>query len=417
MLKFAVTVERVTKKALNPESKKEQLKFIAEAARRNATAGFDTQMPGKLMTETETGEGDNREIRYTAVIVITKERFRDENAVKRNFQKVVKVMSRAANRYKWNLVGDEAMKWTPGGYVVVNWAGEETGDPAPRLFSELAPAARGGGSIESQLPDDFVLPDLTDEVLSTHFGHIYDRDPHIRLIYDNLKTAHKTNFKTRHHILLKGKPACAKTVLFLSFIDWLGDDLIEPIDASTMTKAGLERLLMEKSNAGTLKPILVLEEIEKCHPENLSCLIQVMDSRGKIQRVNANTVRDGETSADAKIVVWATCNDENELMKFHSGALHSRFGVQPECDRPDRTLMCKILTDEVKQIEGNEAWIEPVLDFCYGELAHVGKFKDKFDDPRFARSLLASGDRLLDTGPKGALADFRKACKIGRSNS
>lgn len=414
VLKFPVTVERITKKALNKDAMKEQLKFIADSAKRNEQANWATSIPTKLICEVDKGEGDGREVKYSAVIYVCKERYKDEDAVRRRFAKVLEVMKRAANRKDWRVISDEALKMKPNGdYVVVNGAGEETGDPAPRMLDTVVPAQAKAKTLETHVPDDFVLPELTDEVMAKRFGHIYAREPHIRLIYDNLATAVKSRFKKRNHILLKGKPACAKTVLFLSFIDWLGDDLIEAIDASTMSKAGLERMLLEKSHAGTLKPILILEEIEKCHPENLSCLIQVMDGRGKIQRVNANTVRDGNGEGKCEIILWGTCNNEDQLLKFHSGAIHSRFGVQPECDRPDRTLMERILLDEVADLEGDPAWVEPVLDFCFGELAHNPKFADKYDDPRFAKSLLASGKRLLDTGPKGALADVRNACKIG----
>jgi hypothetical protein len=410
VLKFPVTVERTTRKNLNPESMKEQLQFIASSATRNRAANWQTSIPAKLINRVETGEGEDRQIKYSAVIYIVKERYKDPAAVTSRFAGLMKVLVRAAKRVKWNVISDEAVRVTPTGHEAVNGANEPTGDPAPRLLSQL-PVNRK--ELFANIPDELELPPLTDEVMKKYFGRIYDREAHIRIIYDNLKTAVKTKFKTRHHILLKGPPACAKTELFLSFIDWLGDDLIEAVDASTMTKAGLERLLLEKSQSGDLKPILVFEEIEKCHPENISCLIQVMDSRGKIQRVNANTVRDGDGTADCKIIVWGTCNDEQELMKFHSGAIHSRFGIQPECERPDRTLMERILEREVVEIDGDRAWIEPVLGFCFEELQKKSKFKDKYNDPRFARSLLAGGARLLDTGPTGFFADFRKVSKLG----
>lgn len=409
MLKFPFTVTRTTKNRLNPEKLKEQLTAIGDAALRNRVANWGTEIPRRLINVVESGEGEDRRVKYTAVIYVVKQRYNDEQAVRKRLPLLTKVLERAARRQKWQLISDEALKATKDGYEVVNGAGESTGDPAPRLLESLP---ENDKRLVASIPDDFVLPELTDEVLQTHFGRIFNREPHIRIIYDNLKTAVKTRFKTRHHILLKGPPACAKTELFLAFIDWLGDDLIEPVDASTMTKAGLERLLLEKAHAGELKPILLFEEIEKCHPENLSCLIQVMDARGKIQRVNANTVRDGNGIADCPIIVWATCNDEMELMKFHSGAIHSRFGTQPECERPDRELMERILRRELTEIQGNEAWIEPVLKFCYEELSKVPKFKDKYNDPRLARSLLAGGDRILDTGPKGFFNDFRKVTKM-----
>lgn len=410
-LKFHLTIERRTKKKLNDDALREQLQFIGDAVKRNASNNFDYRIPGRLRREIERGVGDNRELHYTAVIEVTKDRYNDEDSVRRRFEATKSVVAKAANRKGWTLIGTEALipGDAPNEYVVVNGAGEPTGDPAPAIIVPETKIA---------LPSPYLLgeelPPLTDEVLATYFHRIYDREAHIRIIYDNLKVAVKTKFKVRHHILLKGKPACAKTELFLAFIDWLGDDLIESIDASTMTKAGLERMLLEKSEDGTLKPILVMEEIEKCADENVACLIQVMDARGRIQRVNANTVRDGNGVGDCKIVVWGTCNDSDGLKKFHDGAIWSRFGNKLDCLRPDRALMEKILHREITEIEGKDEWVDVVLNFCYDELGKNPRFKDEFDDPRFARALLVGGDRLLDDSPSGFLADFRKVCDVKR---
>ncbi len=410
MLKFDVTVERVTKKKLSPAKLKSQLQFIGESAKRSAAANWTVSIPKRLVNEIERGDGENRTIQYTAVIQLQKERYIDEAAVRRRFEKTKQVMARAANRKGWRLLGDEALiPCANGEYQVVNGAGEPIGDPAPRVVDTVAvlppppsPYLTGGAE----------LPPLNDEVMKKYFSRIYDRESHIRIVYDNLRTAVRTGFKTRHHILLKGPPACAKTELFLAFIDWLGEDLIEALDASTMTKAGLERMLMDKATSGTLKPILLMEEIEKCHPDNVSCLIQVMDARGKIQRVNANTVRDGDSVADCKIIVWGTCNDEEELRKAHKGAIWSRFSNKLDCERPDRALMKKILLREVEEIGGKEEWIEPVLSFCFDELAAIPRFQADHDDPRFARALLVGGERLLDKSDLGFFADFRKVSKI-----
>lgn len=394
-----MTVERRTRKRLSPEKLQDQLSFIAEAAKRNRTANFTTNVPRKLIREIEYGEGENREVQYTAVISIMKERYIDEKAVQRKFARTKMVIERAARRKGWSLLGEEALvPGRNGEYVTVNGAGESVGDPAPRMAKPVSPFLQ-----------DVELPPLTDEVMRKYFSRIYDRESHIRIVHDNLKVALKTKFKTRHHILLKGPPACAKTELFLAFIDWLGDGLIESIDASTMTKAGLERLLLEKADSGTLKPILLLEEIEKCHPDNVSALIQVMDARGKIQRVNAHTVRDGDGVADCKIVVWSTCNDEEELRKAHRGAIWSRFGNKLDCQRPDRALMNKILHREVQEIGGKVEWVPLVLTFCFDELSKLEKFRDQYDDPRFARALLVGGDRLVDGS---YFKDFRKVCGI-----
>lgn len=420
-LTFDITIERRTRKRLSEEKLKDQLEFIAQSAKRNASFNLSTSVPSKLMTVNEYGFGENRELQYTAVITVSKERYTDEAAVRRRFAKTRVVMERAAKKKGWAIIADEKLiPGTNGTYQTTNGAGEPIGDPAPRLISVLAEQQKAlkeekkKKSISPFLTGEKELPSLTDEAVERHFSRIYDRESHIRVVYDNLKTAIRTRFKTRHHILLKGPPACAKTELFLSFVDWIGSDLIEEIDASTMTKAGLERLLLEKAESGTLKPILLMEEIEKCHPDNINCLIQVMDARGRIQRVNAHTVRDGGGVADCKIVVWATCNDEKELEKAHKGAIWSRFSNKLDCERPDRDLMKRILYREVDEIDGKEEWIDPVLSFCFDELSSLPKFKRDYDDPRFARALLAGGDRILDGSSTGFLADIRKTRNIGK---
>jgi MoxR-like ATPase len=70
---------------------------------------------------------------------------------------------------------------------------------------------------------------------------------------------------------------------------------------------------------------VLIEEIEKVtSPENINCLLQVMDTRGAIQRTNA---RDGDVYAECKVVVWATCNDSEYLRTFADGAIWSRGSV------------------------------------------------------------------------------------------
>lgn len=408
MLKFSLTVTKTISKRLSEDQLRDQLNFISDSAKRSATNKWSVSIPKKLVREVEIGTGDNRQVQYTAVITLTKDRYKSEDAVQRKFVKTKQVMERAARRKDWKIISDEALVpgTAPGEFVVVNGAGEPTGDPAPRLADRVAVLAPAPSQF---LLEGAQLPPLDDNVMRQHFSRIYDREAHIRIIHDNLRVAVRTGFKTRHHLLLKGPPACAKTEMFLSFIDWLGEDLIEAIDGGTMTKAGLERLLLDKAQSGTLKPILLLEEIEKCHPDNVACLIQVMDARGKIQRVNANTVRDGGGTAECKIIVWGTCNDEDELKKFHKGAIWSRFSNKMDCERPDRELMRKILMREVAEINGKEEWVDPVLKFCFDELAAISRFAGDFDDPRVARAMLVGGDRLLDGS---YFADYRKTNKI-----
>lgn len=238
--------------------------------------------------------------------------------------------------------------------------------------------------------ENWELPELTDEVLQTFFGHIYQRESHIRIVYDSLKLAARTGFKARHHVLLKGRPACAKTILYLAFRDWLGPECFLSLDAATMTKAGLEKVIMERAMRRSLPPILLVEEAEKTSLENLNCLLQVMDTRAEIQKTNWFV---GNQTASAPMLVWGTCNDEALLKRFADGAIWSRFNIRMTCARPNRELMEKILYDECRTIEGQTEWVEKIVEFLYeGD----GQRLEDHDDPRLAKSLLVGGDRLLD---------------------
>ena len=385
---FTFTFERMTVNRLNEDKLKKQILAIARICKRNQQNEWEFKIPSKMRTEVPINNGDLR-WRYTFVMRISKPGSRSESALQKQLERITVRLEAAAKKQHWKKIADEALAADGlNGYQVLNGAGEAVGDTAPTFQIEVAK------------PNRWILgcplPPLTDEVLTKHFGRLYDREAHIRILYDQLSVAVRTNFRTRHHMLLKGDPGCAKSELFKCFIAWLGNDLFEEVDACTMTKAGLELMLLNHAKQKTLKPILVLEEVEKCNDANVACLIQVMDSRGKIQRVNAHTVRDGDTSYKCEIVLWGTCNNEDTLQKFHDGAIWSRFSTKLDCERPDETLMRKILKREIGDIDGKEEWIDPVITFCYNELQHNPKFKRDFNDPRYARAMLAGGDRLLD---------------------
>lgn len=401
---FTFTFERQTTNRLNGDSLKKQILAIARVTKRNQQNMWEFRIPQSQRTEVAIDNGDLR-WRYTFVMTIRKPGSRKASALERQLERVKARLAAAARKQKWKMVSDEPLvAHGLNGYQVLNAAGEPTGDTAPAFQIEAV-----------KRPPVWLLgkplPALTEEVFRTYFGRIYDREAHIRIIYDQLSVGVRTKFKTRHHMLLKGDPGCAKSELYECFVDWLGDDLFEQVDACTMTKAGLELLLMNRAKFGTLKPILILEEIEKCNDANVACLIQVMDSRGKIQRVNANTVREDVTSYKCDILIWGTCNNEASLQKFHDGAIWSRFSTKLDSERPDPALMRKILLREVGDIDGKEEWIEPVITFCYNELRGHPKYSKDFDDPRFARALLAGGDRLLDGS---YFADFRHSSKTLR---
>jgi hypothetical protein len=235
----------------------------------------------------------------------------------------------------------------------------------------------------------FALPPLTSDIYNSVFGRIYDRDSHIRTIYLGLQTAFQTNFAKRRHCLLYGPPAAAKSELLQAFVKWIGQDSenVLSLDATTCSKAGIEKLILEKSLDGTLPRVLYLEEVEKVTPTHLLCLLQIMDRTGRITRTNA---RIGNVSAKADIVILSTCNDLNKLQQFEGGALLSRYNLKLYCARPNRILMKKILEREATEmgITINDATTEKILAFGFDIL--------QTNDPRRMISFLDGYDNIDD---------------------
>jgi hypothetical protein len=211
----------------------------------------------------------------------------------------------------------------------------------------------------------------------------------VAIIHAGVKATVERGGEEPNHFLLYGPPAGAKTRVFKAlkafYEQGRAEERVAILDATTLSKAGLEKWLVERAQAGTLPLLLVLEEVEKHKPENLLCLLSVMAS-GEISRTNA---RIGHVVAQTKIIIGATCNDEDALKQFHRGALWSRFGSnQLYCPRPDRAMMKMILLDKIRTMRGSPAWCEPVLAYSYEEVG--------CDDPRFIVGLLDGKEGLED---------------------
>jgi hypothetical protein len=102
---------------------------------------------------------------------------------------------------------------------------------------------------------DVALPPLTPDVYAMFFSRLYNREPQIRIIYDSANLAVRTGFKERHHVLLRGPAGTAKTELFTGFSEFVGRDKVWHVDATTLTKAGLERELVNRSKDGVLHAV------------------------------------------------------------------------------------------------------------------------------------------------------------------
>ncbi len=245
------------------------------------------------------------------------------------------------------------------------------------------------GELETQEMSNgpFIIPELTQKVMEEQFGGVWERSGHIRLIHDTVKTFATSEGTIRGHTLLYGLPAGCKTTLFERFKNWYeaedGVERVKFLDATTMSKAGLENWLLSAADEGLLPDVLVLEEIEKQSPDNLLCLLSVMGS-GYVAKHNARV----QMRRQCNCLIWATCNDSFILRQFRAGALWSRFAHRWYCPRPSKTVMRSILLEKIESIGGNPVWADKIMDFGWDEMQER--------DPRTLISLLDGGNRLLD---------------------
>lgn len=219
-----------------------------------------------------------------------------------------------------------------------------------------------------------------------HFDHIFDRERQIRRVMAALQLAQQTNMQKRLHCLLYGDPGCGKSEIITALGKMLGQEKTHYIqfDATSTTQAGAINVLL---SSPYIPPILLVEEIEKTHPNDQRWMLGLLDQRAEIRQTN---FRVGNRAKNVKVLCIATCNDLSLFKSVMSGALASRFSHKIMCPRPSREILYKILEREVGQIpEGNTTWINPTLDFA-SEL--------EITDPREVISICLSGQNHLLTG-------------------
>lgn len=378
-----LVLEKISHRKLNEITAKEQLHKIKKKVIRNKQLGFGARLH-KFQEPSEIEGGGflyRTKIRLTLHSYLPKEKLDDR------FEKACAVACRAATSVGWQVT----QELDGSGAVVENPIIEEIS----KNFKVPAPAEVK----EPRKP--LLVPPLDPSVYKDYFSGIYERTAQIRLLHDSIQTFNTTKKDKRGHTLLYGPPATAKTSIFLAFKDWLETcstrrNSFLMIDATTCTKAGLERELLDRAQANELPDIIVCEEIEKHQTENLLCLLSVMDGRGVISRMNART---GNVQEICKVLVFATCNDYDKLAEFHKGALISRFVHQYECPKPSAELIERILKREVATMGGNQSWVPAALSIAHD--VEVG-------DIRAIIGLLDGRDRLLDGSYRADLMSVYK---------
>jgi hypothetical protein len=214
------------------------------------------------------------------------------------------------------------------------------------------------------------------------FDHLYGLDDYIQIIKRTLELAEMSNWEDRVNIALIGPPACGKSDICKSLKKLLGNDAVLEFDGTSTTQAGAQKDLSEREE---LPRVLLVEEIEKAPESSLSWLLSVLDLRGEVRKTTAR----GNVLKEVHMIGICTVNSQETFDKVAYGALASRFSLPLHFTRPPREILWKILNREVSRIGGDDAWIEPALDFA-----------EEIDttDPRKIIAICLTGRDLLLTG-------------------
>lgn len=355
-------VERFPTNKLNEAKVQDQIKAITNACLNRPIAKGVEVKKSKFEGPVEVVHNGATRKRYSFVLTLTRAEYKSEAAAQATIEAAQKLVSKEADTQGWSCLGN------------------------------LKDVEAKATALENRAP--LVLPPLDEEAFGSIFGHIKERASHIRLMYKSLETFIETDREERNHTLLYGRPAAAKTILIKTFKYWLelddGVERITMLNATTLSKAGLESWILDKAQTGLLPEILWINELEKGSPDDFLCLLNIMDEQGKISRLNSKI---GKQEGEAKILVWADCNDEEKLRNWNKGALWSRFNKRWPCVRPSRPVMRQILIDmlEKRKAKGqpmNFKWADAAIDYAFDVM--------KTDDPREIKGLMDGGDDLLN---------------------
>ena len=227
------------------------------------------------------------------------------------------------------------------------------------------------------MPDDWDAP----------FSHLYGLDSQIAMIQSRLFAAVDSEWVHRFNCALVGPPGCGKSDIAKSIADMLPDDAVLHFDATALTGAGAIKELSERE---ILPRVIIIEEIEKCDPKGLAWLLAALDIRGEIRKVTARA----NIQRDTKVFCIATVNNVKLFNQLMSGALASRFTRPIYFKRPSRETLAKILKREIEKVNGDEAWVEPALNYCETAVNADGTIG--ITDPRQVIAIcLAGRDALL----------------------
>ena len=237
--------------------------------------------------------------------------------------------------------------------------------------------------------DDRLLSDANYLMNESPYKRYYGIESQIRMVLSSLKSSIDSGGKRMTHCVLFGPPACGKTSVLNTLEEIVGKHNVLKLDATTTTKAGVEKLFLNT----VIPPIIILEEVEKANEDWLRNWLSLLDERSEIRKVSHK-----ETIVkDIDILFFCTVNDSDKFNNLLDGALASRCKNKIYFPRPTEETIKKILFRDVQENGGKVEWVEPAL-LLAKEL--------NVDDPRVIISFLSGGDRLLD----GSYQKDKKNC-------
>jgi len=236
------------------------------------------------------------------------------------------------------------------------------------------------GYVPFEIPADHLWYSETRDG-SGAFDHLYGMEDYVAIIKATLEAAVKSRWEQRVNIELVGPPACGKSELCKALKRLLGAESVLEFDGTSTTMAGAQQELSEREE---LPRVLLIEEIEKAPESSLPWLLSVLDLRGEVRKTTAR----GNILKEVHMVGICTVNNEEVFDNLASGALASRFSMPLTFRRPTREILWKILYREINKCDGDEAWIEPTLEYAE---------KIGLTDPRKMIAICLTGrERLLD---------------------
>jgi hypothetical protein len=417
-MSYSITLQRVIGKRTSDEKVQKQITKILERATDGSRARTWTGAFVEVGRPHQTREGWC----FTYRLSFDKEHgHRGGEAEYKQWETIKDVVYKCGQNacfldQKWNIIAIEAADGTQEALpdnapepVLVEAGTTATVDPE---FNAIEPAGFGDvlGSLNAEIkklrgvrevqphglaktwseldvPDN-LLGENSDEHIAAHpaWKNLYGVNPQIRILLSNIKRAKDTEGESRNHSVLFGHTGCGKSTALFALEKMFGSESVLKLDATSTTKAGLEKLFF--SELTEIPPLVFMEEAEKADPEALKIWLGALDDRGEIRKINFRT----NQLRSIKVLFICSVNDKAAFDRMmgsngkQAGALSSRCVTQLYFPRPSEAILYQILEKEINEKGGRHEWILPAIEMA--KTINV-------TDPRVVRSFLAGGDRLL----------------------